>query len=323
MSTKINVAGVWKSPTPSINVAGVWKTPGIKTNVAGVWKEVYSALSADIRADGRSNTRIASSGGCYSGAYWHTNSYEYEYGSTGSLTNSHLYTSDGPSNFWIEWNRTGGTLSDWNSLGAGSNGVRYQLSSNRGYRIYRGTTGASSLQGYFQIWRDSAGTDLADQGPSAFWVADYEYTTCPLCCFTPGTLVTMASGLEMPIEKVKVGDRILIKRPENGELAWERVGEVIERTDRTMYKIFFDDGVILEASDDHPLHVEGKGYACIDPSYENYKDIVVKDELSVGDKVTRLDGSSSRIVNIERMNYNGPVFTFSNSFWFANGRLVY
>jgi hypothetical protein len=197
------------------------------------------------------------------------------------------------------------------------------MSTTRTYRIVRSTTGTDTLIGYHRAYDAASGGNLLDTGATGTYQVNRTYNACPTCCFTPDTLITMASGLDMPIGKIRAGDKILIKRPDTGETVWERVGEVITRTERRMYRIDFDDGTHLRASEDHPLSVEGKGYACVNPTHEDYKDIVVKHTLTVGDPITTLDGGSSRIVKITEIDYPGVVITFSNSFWFANGKLVY
>lgn len=321
MGISINVSGVWKTSTvPQINVAGVWKSPDVSINVAGVWKTAHSGLAVNIFANGRVNYRYSAI--CYGGAYYLTTGLEYEYTATagGSLVGTWL-VSGSNSDVWVQWVRTGGTLSAWNSINPGTG--RLQMSSSRYYRASRNLTGISTIIGYFRMYDAATGGNLLDTGSTGTYSMEYDFDACPTCCFTPDTLITMASGLEMPIGKIKEGDKILIKRPENGELTWEKVGEVITRTERRMYRIDFEDGTHLRASEDHPLSVEGKGYACINPSYEDYKDIVVRDTLSVGDPITTLDGGVSRIVKITEIDYPGVVITFSNSFWFANGKLVY
>lgn len=323
MSTKINVAGVWKEPTPSINVAGVWKTPdNIKINVSGVWKEVYSGgPTVNISANGRVNYRYGAI--CYGGAYYLTTGLEYEYTATAGGSNVGTWlTSGSNSEVWVQWVRTGGTLSAWNSINPGTG--RLQMSSSRYYRASRNLTGISTIIGYFRMYDAASGGNLLDTGATGTYSMEYDFDACPLCCFTPETLVRMASGLDVPIGQLKAGDKVLIKRPENGEMTWEKIGEIIEVSGRTMYTMYFEDGSHFNVSDDHPISVEGKGYAAINPVY-TYKNLGLDqiDTVKVGDLVTTLSGPSVRITKIVPLDYPGTVITLSNSFWFANGKLVY
>lgn len=317
MSISINVAGVWKTDAaPSINVAGVWKTPdSVDINVAGVWKNAYSGLSVSARADGRSNTRLNAA--CYNGCYFYSNGTEYEVTNSGGVTNSTTWLDSGTgAEVWVNRVVTSGS---WNSLDPGTG--RYQLSSNRLFRMIRSAAGVDLTQGYWRFYDAASGGNLLQQTASSNWYATYEFEGCPLCCFTPDTLITMASGIEMPIGKVQAGDKIIVKNPHTGQLEPEAVGEVIVRVQRDMYRIWFEDGTHINASSDHPFHV-GRGYAAINP-IDQYKDLETCEMLQEGDLITHISGPSRRIVKIRAIDYPYETYTFSNSFWFANGNLVY
>ena len=126
----------------------------------------------------------------------------------------------------------------------------------------------------------------------------------------------MSDGLTKPIEMVVVGDRILTA---NGE---KEVTEIITRTYRVMYTITFADGRILNASEDHPLYVVGKGYASVNPTVE-YKELGVPEKLEVGDFVLDQNGNENEIVSITDLDYPDTVYTFAESEFYANGMLVY
>jgi hypothetical protein len=317
MTIKINVAGTWKTSAPKINVAGTWKTPTVKINVAGTWK-ASGGPSVSIDVNGRTNVR--ENANCFSGALFYTTGVNYEYTATGGTSNVGNWLDAGSaSDVWIQWVRTGGTLGSWNSINPGTG--RVQVTVNRNYRIVRASTGTDTIQGYFRAYDAATGGNLLDTGATGTYSAQRTFNGCPTCCFTPDTPVTLASGLEMPIGRVRKGDKILIQRPENGEFTWEKVGEVIVRYDRAMYKVYFSDGTYLHASDDHPFVVPGKGYASINPLYE-YKELGLPETLDVGDPVTTVDGKTVTVTAIKRSPYTGAVITFSNTFWFANGKLV-
>jgi hypothetical protein len=140
--------------------------------------------------------------------------------------------------------------------------------------------------------------------------------SCGICCFTPETLVTMADYTTKPIIDIRVGDFILVR---GGS---KKVTEVITRQNRVMYRIRFFDGRILNASDEHPLYVVGKGYSAINP-VGVYKDLGMADELVVGDRVLDEDSDENEIVEITEIDYPHTVYTFAESEFYANGMLVY
>ena len=91
-----------------------------------------------------------------------------------------------------------------------------------------------------------------------------------------------------------------------------------------MYRITFADGRTLNASEDHPIYIEGKGYAAMNPDPNiSYKDLGVAEQLEIGDKAIDQDGNTNEIVKVELIDFPGTVYTFGNSKFFANGMLVY
>lgn len=287
---------------------------GIHANVAA-----NNLVQVSARLDGRFNSRLNAT--CFSGAQLASSGTEYEYSATGSLTNSTTWLDAGSAgDVWAEWTRTGGTLSDWNSLTPGSG--RHQLSTTRSWRIVRSTIGTNTIIGYWTLWDAASGGSALQTTTGATWSAWYEFDPCPLCCFTPDTLIKMARGIDVPIGSVRPGDEIVVRDPDNGELTTAPVGEIIVRENRPMFRIHFEDGRYIDASEDHPFSVQGKGVTSINPTIE-YKDLGIPNKLYLGDKVSSYGGGWVRVVRIEPLNFSDAVYTFSNSLFFANGLLVY
>lgn len=163
-------------------------------------------------------------------------------------------------------------------------------------------------------------------GPNEkYWEVELTATgsTCPLCCFTPDTMIRMADMSLKPISEVKAGDMILVYNEETQTNVSTPVSEIITRENMPMYEITFADGNILKASADHPLYVIDKGYASVAPSAVEYKDLGIPSVLAVGDRVVNEFGVASAITKIEEIEYPGVVYTFGNSRFYANGVLVY
>lgn len=173
-----------------------------------------------------------------------------------------------------------------------------------------------SFTGYFQIREANSPFRAIAQNVNVSLYAEVESNPCPLCCFTPETLITMANYSTKPIVDVRVGDLILTR---GGS---KEVTEIITREFRVMYQIHFADGRILNASEDHPLYVEGKGYAAINP-VGKYKDLGMAEELAIGDFVLDVNGKRNEIVSIADLDYPHTVYTFAESEFYANGMLVY
>lgn len=292
----------------------------------GIWiAATQGGPEVSARLDGRVNTLLSQ--GCYCGFSLESDGDEYEYSSTGNLASLTTWLDSGSGGqVWVTWNRTGGSLSDWNNIGAGNDGVRLQLSSNRNFRQFRSATGINTIIGYCQFHDAASGGNLLQQTGSATWSAENEFDPCPICCFTPETPIMMESGIQMPIGKIRKGDRILVWNPrlDPHEAQYgEEVTGIIDRVNRTMYRVTFEDGRHLDMSEDHPLHIEDKGPHSIYPTVE-YKDVGLPEVLKVGDHASRiLLGTHSVVKSIEPIPYRGVVYTLENSLFYANGILVY
>ncbi len=276
---------------------------------AGAGGPTVSAL-----ANGDYNSSASSP--VYVGIRFHTNGAEYEYtaaGGVGSAVNTWL-TSGSSSEVWVAY-----TLNSGTSFVGKSAGTRYQLNAIQNF-YFTATTilDFRTNNSYFTFYDAASGGNTLDTTSSATWTAEYTGGggPCPLCCFTPDTLITMADGKQMAIGNIMEGDLI---RVENGI---EPVTEVLTRERRAMYEVRFSDDRILRMSDDHPIYVEGKGYAAINPVIE-YKDLGMAKVLEIGDPVVTINSALVKVESIEQIEYPDTVYTFENSRFFANGVLVY
>ena len=176
------------------------------------------------------------------------------------------------------------------------------------------------------VFRYSAWTLDATSGSNTRYF-EIQLTTendgnCPTCCFTPDTLITMADGSEKPISEVSVGDFILVYDELSQFNVAVPVSEIITREERPMYELTFANGNSLRASEDHPLYVQGKGWASVG-GIGDYKDLGTVNVIAAGDRVVDANGLSTEILSITQIDFPGEVFTLGNSRFYANGILVY
>ncbi|MFE6796508.1 polymorphic toxin-type HINT domain-containing protein [Paenibacillus chitinolyticus] len=117
-------------------------------------------------------------------------------------------------------------------------------------------------------------------------------------CFVGGTKVLTDEG-EKNIEDIKVGDMVLAKSENNpdGELAYKEVTALFLNQRDDIIKLHVGEQVI-ETTDNHPFWVEGKGW-------------VVADELQVGDKLQKADGSNLTIDKVEFVKQDEPVTVYN------------
>ena len=214
---------------------------------------------------------------------------------------------------WVVFNRTGGTRTNWDN--GKISGTRYNIASTQTFELSQNIVGSRTIIGQFQFYDAASGGTLLDSGLAGqTWRATLTADPCPICCFTPDTLIEMARGIEVPIASIREGDEIATSKGP------QVVKEIITRQNRRMYRITFSDGSYVNASEDHPLDVNGTPRS-INPIID-YKHIGLPEKLQIGDVVTTRRGNLE-IVSIESIEYPGTVYTLGNVLFYANGILVY
>ncbi|MCC0567295.1 polymorphic toxin-type HINT domain-containing protein [Brevibacillus borstelensis] len=114
-------------------------------------------------------------------------------------------------------------------------------------------------------------------------------------CFTAGTKVQTDEG-EKNIEDIEVGDKVLSKDDETGEMAYKEVEWLFQRDVEETYNITVGDEVIT-TTDEHPFWIVGKGW-------------VESKNLTVGDVLTTTDGKELAIEKIEVKKEHKTVYNF-------------
>ena len=114
-------------------------------------------------------------------------------------------------------------------------------------------------------------------------------------CFTVGTKVLTDEG-EKPIEEIKVGDKVLAKDDETGEMAYKEVEWLFQRQVDETYNITVG-GEVIATTDEHPFWIVGKGW-------------VESKNLEVGDVLTTSDGKEIAIEKIEVKKEYKTVYNF-------------
>jgi len=126
-------------------------------------------------------------------------------------------------------------------------------------------------------------------------------------CFTAGTKVQTDEG-EKPIEEIEVGDKVLAKSDETGEVAYKEVVGLFQKQADEIYYVHIGDEII-EVTGEHPFWLDGKGWT------------FVKD-LKVGDLLVSSDGSKLTIDKIEKEPREAKVYNFEvadfNSYFVSN-----
>ncbi|WP_338048799.1 polymorphic toxin-type HINT domain-containing protein [Paenibacillus sanguinis] len=126
-------------------------------------------------------------------------------------------------------------------------------------------------------------------------------------CFTAGTEIMTDEG-EKPIEEIEVGDKVLAKSDETGEVAYKEVVGLFQKQADEIYYVHIGDEII-EVTGEHPFWLDGKGWT------------FVKD-LKVGDLLVSSDGTKLAIDMIEKEPREATVYNFEvkdfNSYFVSN-----
>ena len=120
----------------------------------------------------------------------------------------------------------------------------------------------------------------------------------PCNCFTAGTKVITDEG-EKNIEDVEVGDKVLSKDENTGEVAYKEVTATFNHETDEIYKIHVGDQVI-ESTFNHPFYVEGKGWTFVN-------------DLKVGDLLVQSDENKLKIDSIELEHKHVTVYNMTIS----------
>jgi hypothetical protein len=121
-------------------------------------------------------------------------------------------------------------------------------------------------------------------------------------CFTAGTKVLTEDG-EKPIEEIQLGDKVLSKDEETGEVAYKEVVGLFNKQAHEIYYVHIGEEVI-EVTGEHPFYLEGKGWT------------FVKD-LQVGDLLVSSSGSTLAKDKIEKEAREATVYNFEAVDYFS------
>uniref|UniRef100_UPI00035C38E8 polymorphic toxin-type HINT domain-containing protein n=1 Tax=Paenibacillus massiliensis TaxID=225917 RepID=UPI00035C38E8 len=101
------------------------------------------------------------------------------------------------------------------------------------------------------------------------------------------------------IEDIEVGDQVLAKDESDpeGDLGYKEVTALYRNQRDDIIKLHVGEQVI-ETTDNHPFWVEGKGW-------------IFADELQVGDKLQKADGSNLKIDKVEFLKLDKPITVYN------------
>ena len=138
-----------------------------------------------------------------------------------------------------------------------------------------------------------------------------------------------SDGSAKPIDKIKIGDKILSVNPSSMKVEEDIVQKVDSVIHNDMVTIVFNDMTSNSNTSDHPYLVKGKGWSSAKPELTMDKYKIKTSQLQTGDtcfkyqnnRLTEVYVKSITESNGSSMTYNLSNLKRNNSF-FANGILV-
>ena len=85
------------------------------------------------------------------------------------------------------------------------------------------------------------------------------YTQPPMSCFVAGTTVWTEIG-QVPIEDLRIGDRVLTQDPETGELSYQGIVDRTLRPPADILEVTLDGDLMVASTTGHPFWVSGTGW---------------------------------------------------------------
>ena len=148
-------------------------------------------------------------------------------------------------------------------------------------------------------------------------------------CFLPGTLITLANGSQIPIENVKVGDKIF-SYDKNLKPVITEVLETESPIRDYYYIITFENGKELKVTDEHPLYIKSnkyEGWGSIIPEATMNDAGMKTKKIKTGDYILNIEKKWIKIIDIKHINekvqtYNLKSVSKTKTF-FAEGFLAH
>lgn len=177
------------------------------------------------------------------------------FGSGGVGTSGFSHNGIGRSEF--NYSRIGRPIVGYNFIGRIVSGYNF---------VGRQVIGANGVgqPGFTQRTRNGGPSNPGQPSPTPVPYPQQPYSPVSLPipmrgeCFAAGTMVTTDRGL-IPIEAVQVGDQVLCKEVESGELGLKPVLESTRRAPVVLYDVLVE-GETLHVTGQHPFWVAGSGW---------------------------------------------------------------
>jgi intein/homing endonuclease len=145
-------------------------------------------------------------------------------------------------------------------------------------------------------------------------------------CFVAGTQIELPNGEHKSIEKVKVGENVVIIDEESGERKISPVEEILhhEAKLQPMYKFTFDNGAEFTVTAEHLIYVDGGSYLPAMDLYKNWKNKITNLLLDKNSNLVKIKNIITYEDNVPTYNLHVKGISSGRGHnYFANGILAH
>jgi hypothetical protein len=148
-------------------------------------------------------------------------------------------------------------------------------------------------------------------------------------CFVKGTLIAFNNGESLPIEKLKINDKILSVNIDTWSIGEDIVQKIDSVTHNNIVQLTFSDSTITYNTSDHPYFVKDKGWCSYKPSETRGNYNIKTRQLLPGDICFKTVNNNLIEVKVKAITEKtDKIMTYNvsklkkNKNYFANGILV-
>ena len=130
-------------------------------------------------------------------------------------------------------------------------------------------------------------------------------------CFAKGTKVQLADNSTKNIENLKIGDLVAYYDLETNQIKSAKIEKLEKAIHHGLVKYKFESGLVITATQDHPLRIKNKGWASLKPDKSNqYKGFENIEKVKIGDLFLTAKGTD-KLILIDFLEGEQETYTIS------------
>ena len=157
-------------------------------------------------------------------------------------------------------------------------------------------------------------------------ISEIYFDGLDVLCFVKGTKVQLADNSSKNIENLKIGDLIAYVDLETNQIKSAKIEKLGKAIHHGLVKYKFESGLEITATQDHPLRIENKGWASLQPDKsKQYKGFENIEKVTIDDLFLTTKGTD-KLISIDFLEGAQETYTISKlssgDNFIANGLIV-